>query len=652
MKELQQKLQNQIDKFAPQTLFKVDIDRDEVFKIYLESFSEDQRQYYNCNCCKSFLRQYGGIVSIKDGKVESLWDVDPTEEYENAVINLRKYVKSLNVVGPFFADHQKCGVEKNLDSKRQIVWDHFFFKMPRAHVLQDSGSMESNIVSSKDVFKRSLEELSEDSVNTVLEIIGQNSLYRGNEYKQMLSDFQKFQKKYKKIAAPLKDNFCWEHSVKNPAISRIRNSAIGTLLIDLTGGMGLDDAVTRFEKVVAPANYKRPKALVTPRMVEDAKKKITELGLEGSLYRRQLSERDLNVNNTIFVSRSNKALLGDVFDEIKEDSVVNPKSLSKVEEVSIEKFIKDIVPNCKSIRALVENSHLNNFATLVGPKEQDDKSMFKWGNNFSWSYTGGVADSIKERVKKAGGNVTGKLRVSLSWSNHDDLDLHVKSRKGGHIYFGNRTGHCGGELDVDMNAGWGSTREPVENIFWRQDPIEGKYSVYVDNYNKRETNSQGFEVEIDYDGESQVFSFDKNSIKNKKIFEFEYSKKAGLNVIGESTLSKYSTKEKWGIKTGRFQNVKAITLSPNHWGDSKIGNKHYFFFLDKCENDEKIRPFYNEFLNQELNDSRKVFEVLGSKIEVEAASSELSGLGFSDTLRNHLFVEVEGSFKRILKVTF
>lgn len=652
MKELQQKLQNQIDKFAPQTLFKVDIDRDEVFKIYLESFPEDQQQYYNCNCCKSFLRQYGGIVSIKDGKIESLWDVDPTEEYKNAVINLRKYIKSLSVVGPFFADHQKCGVEKNLDGKRQIIWDHFFFKMPRTHVLQDSGSRESNIVSSKDVFKRSLEELSEDSVNTVLEIIGQNSLYRGNEYKQMLSDFQKFQKKYKKTAAPLKDNFCWENSVKNPAVSKIRNSAIGTLLIDLTGGMSLDDAVTRFEKVVAPANYKRPKALVTPRMVEDAKKKITELGLEGSLYRRQLSERDLNVNNTIFVSRSNKALLGDVFDEIKEDSVVNPKSLSKVEEVSIEKFIKDIVPNCKSIRALVENGHLNNFATLVGPKEQDDKSMFKWGNNFSWSYTGGVADSIKERVKKAGGNVTGKLRVSLSWSNHDDLDLHVKSRQGGHIYFGNKRGDCGGVLDVDMNAVRSSTREPVENVFWLRDPVEGKYSVYVDNYNRRETNSQGFEVEIDYDGEPQVFSFDKNSIKNKKIFEFEYSKKAGLNVIGESTPSKYSTKEKWGIKTGRFQNVKAITLSPNHWGDSKIGNKHYFFFLDKCENDEKIRPFYNEFLNQELNDNRKVFEVLGSKIEVEAASSELSGLGFSDTLRNHLFVEVEGSFKRILKVTF
>lgn len=658
MKQLQQTLQAKLNEMTKngQKLFKVDIDRDEIFNVYLNSFEEDDRQFYNCNCCKSFLRQYGSIVAIKDGVVESIWDIDnPEEEYAQSVKALKKYVKSLKVVGPFYSDQKDCGTEKNFSEKHQIVWDHFFFKMPSSHVLVDSGSKESQITSSKDVLMRSLEELSEDSVSTVLELIDQNSLYRGNEYKKMLVDFQKLQKKYKKVSTKLKDNFCWENSTKDASVSRIRNSAIGTLLIDLSENMELDKAVRRFESVVAPANYKRPTALVTPRMVEAAQKTIKELGFEGSLYRRQLSDKDLNVNNTVFVSRSNKALLGDVFDEIKEDVVVNPKSLSKVEEVHIEKFINDIVPKSKSIKVLVESSHINNFVSLVGPKEDDDKSMFKWNNNCSWSYTGGVADSIKERVKKAGGNVTGKLRVSLSWSNYDDLDLHVKNPKGDHIYFGDRSGNCGGELDVDMNAGGGTTREPVENIFWRQNPrYEGKYTVIVDNYHKRETNDVGFEVEIDYDGESQVFSFDSNSVRKQTVFEFTFSKRDGVKVLGQGgSASKYNTKEKWGIKTGRFQNVKAITLSPNYWGEGKgVGNKHYFFFLDKCENDEKIRPFYNEFLSQELHDNRKVFEVLGSKIEVEKTKSELSGLGFSDTLRNHLFVEVEGSFKRVLKVTF
>lgn len=655
MKELQKQLQEKLKEMSANPLFRVNIDRDEIFKVYLESFDEDSRQFYNCNCCKSFLRQFGHIVSVKNGEMETIWDIEnPEEEYASAVANLRKYIKSLKIVGPFFAEAVDCGTVENFSEKHNVIFDHFYVKMPNQFVLRDPGVKESSITSAKDVFKRSLEELSSDSVSTVLELIDQNSLYRGNEYKPMLVEFQKLQKQYKKVAAALRDNFCWEKSIANQAVSKIRNSAIGTLLIDLSENMDLDKAVRRFEKVVAPANYKRPTALVTPRMVEEAQKKIVELGYEHSLYRRQLSEKDLNVNNTIFVSRSNKALLGNVFEEIKEDSVVNPKSLSKVEEISIEQFMENIVPKSKSIKALVENGHLNNFATLVGPKDDSDKSMFKWGNNFSWSYTGGVADSIKERVKQAGGNVTGKLRVSLSWSNYDDLDLHVKNSLGEHIHFRNKLGKITkGQLDVDMNASGGLSREPVENIFWGNDPKDGRYQVIVDNFSRREMNNQGFEVEIDYDGDSQIFSFDSNHVSDKLIFEFTFSKANGLQIIGnKGTLSKYSTKEKWGIKTGRFQKVKAITLSPNYWGENKIGNKHYFFFLDKCENDEKIRPFYNEFLSQELNDNRKVFEVLGSKIEVEESASELSGLGFSDTLRNHLFVEVEGTFKRILKVKF
>lgn len=654
MKEIQNRMQKLLAEMSNNQLFQVEIDRDEVFKIYLDSFPEDNRQYYNCNCCKSFLRQYGGIVLIENGNIKTIWDFEPTDEYRDAVANLRKYVKSLKIKGAFYSIEDNCGTQKNLDKEREIIWDHFYVKMPRQHVLRDSGSKCSMIESGKDVFKRSLEELSEDSVSTVLELIDQNSLYRGTEYKNMLSEFQTLQKKYKNVPESLKDNFCWENSVKNQSVSRIRNSAIGTLLIDLTSGMDLDRAVTRFEKVVAPTNYKRPTSLVTPKMVESAKEKLIEMGMEGSLYRRHLSERDLNVNNTIFVSRNSKSTLGDVFEEIKEEAVVNPKSLSKVEEISIEKFIKDVVPKSKSIRALVENCHLNNFATLVGPKENEDKSMFKWDNNFSWSYTGGVADSIKERVKKAGGNVSGKLRVSLSWSNHDDLDLHVRNSLGDHIYFASKTGHkCKGVLDIDMNAGSGTTREPVENIFWTNDPADGVYQVIVDNYRRREMDNQGFEVEIEYDGESQVFTFDSNNVNHNKVFEFKFSQKDGLKIVGEkSGLSKYSQKEKWNIKTGQFQKVKAITLSPNCWGENEIGNKHYFFFLDKCENDEKIRPFYNEFLKQDLNENRKVFEILASKIEVESSKSELSGLGFSETLRNHLFVEVEGSFKRVLKVTF
>ena len=95
-------------------------------------------------------------------------------------------------------------------------------------------------------------------------------------------------------------------------------------------------------------------------------------------------------------------------------------------------------------------------------------------------------------------------------------------------------------------------------------------------------------------------------------------------------------------------------LSPNHWDDNDIksGNKHFLFFLEGAENDEAPRAIHNEFLRQDLDPHRKVFEILGAKIKTENSPEQLSGIGFSETQRNHVYVRVEGKFKRTLKVLF
>jgi hypothetical protein len=114
---------------------------------------------------------------------------------------------------------------------------------------------------------------------------------------------------------------------------------------------------------------------------------------------------------------------------------------------------------------------------------------------------------------------------------------------------------------------------------------------------------------------------------------------------------KIVSKTKWGVTTNQWRNVKAVTLSPNHW-EKPVGNKHWFFMLEGCVSDEDTRPFYNEFLCDALSENRKVMEVLAGKITVaDAEGAELSGLGFSETLRNHIYIEVDGAFKRTLKVS-
>jgi len=53
--------------------------------------------------------------------------------------------------------------------------------------------------------------------------------------------------------------------------------------------------------------------------------------------------------------------------------------------------------------------------------------------------------------------------------------------------------------------------------------------------------------------------------------------------------------------------------------------------LEGCKVTEPIRGFYNEFLTNDLEPHRKVFEVLGSKTKCQPTDKQLSGVGFSET---------------------
>lgn len=640
-----------IDKLQKGGLYKVDVDRDKIFQLYLDGFDEEYRQEHNCNCCKSFIRQYGGIVSIIDNKVVSIWDnINAPDKYAKSLENLSQYIHSLAISSVFYNNSTECGTKQSFDKKRGLVWKHFYFSLNSRFITNDIGEKSNLDNTSKEVLVRSLQEISLESVDVVLELIAQNSLYRGNEFKNTITEFRKLKKQYDSLKTEEKDLFCWS-KVKDvhASVLRIKNSSIGTLLLDLTSGTELDIAVTKFERVVAPTNYKRPTALITNKMIDATKKKLEELGLINSLNRRYANLTDINVENLLFTDKSSE--LNDVFDMVAKDAIVDVRKMSKVEEISIDDFINNVLPSTKSVELLLENRQFNNFVSLITAEEEC--KLFKWDNPFSWSYTGGITDSIKERVKQAGGKVDGVLRASLSWSNYDDLDLHCIEPDGTEIYFGRKRSNSGGTLDVDMNAGGGTTRTPVENIIWTNEHTmrEGLYKVRVHNYNKRDSTDQGYDIEIECNGE--IFNFsDHNNPRSQSYgleVSFTWSRKDGIRFNDKNLVSKTNSKEKWGVKSNTFVKVKQCMLSPNYWQQS-VGNKHYFFILDNCVSDEKPRPFFNEFLRNDLDSHKKVLEVLGGKIKIEDTPNQLSGLGFSETQRNNFTVRVKGAFTRILKV--
>lgn len=663
----------QFEKMSKHQLFVVGIDRDKVWETYLSSFPEGanpmyrERTEHDCSCCKQFIRTVGGVVAVIDGKLESIWDISIPKEpaYQAVADGLSAYVKSLPITDKFLHYERHAGTDKNYEQLVDGVttWDHFFVNIPAKYVMRkdDIASKLSVERSTHDVFLRSLKEIDRDAIDTVLELIAQNSLYRGEEHKFVLETFRKVQAKFDKLDyAWQKDMFAWDNMSTVPeSVARIRNTAIGTLLTDLSGGKELEDAVKAFESKVAPTNYKRPTALITPRMIEQAKTKLSELGLTSALERRYATLNDVTVNNIIFANRdARRAMTGDVFDDLTaENSTKITKNLDRIEQVPIDKFIAEIVPKATTIEVLVENRHASNFVSLIAAVDPTAGELFKWPNKFSWSYAGEMADSIKERVKQAGGNVTGDLCCRLAWYNHDDLDFHMKEPGGYEIYFGNRHSKSplGGRLDVDMNAGHGTTREPVENIFYESQKTmkEGVYTLFVNNFSKRETRDVGFDVEIDFMGTTYSFAYDQSVANraNVEVAKFKYTRGKGIEFISSLPMTTKS-KTVWGVNTQSFQPVDVLMLSPNHWDENAVGNKHYFFMLSQCANDGTARGFFNEFLKEDLNAHRKVFEVVGSKMKVADSAEQLSGIGFSSTQPNTLVCRVTGSFTRVIDVVF
>jgi hypothetical protein len=72
--------------------------------------------------------------------------------------------------------------------------------------------------------------------------------------------------------------------------------------------------------------------------------------------------------------------------------------------------------------------------------------------------------------------------------------------------------------------------------------------------------------------------------------------------------------------------------------------------INGCKNPENPNGFFNEYLKNELLQHKRVFEALGVKMRVPDSEEQLSGLGFSTTLRNEVTVRVTGQVTRVLKV--
>ncbi|MFW6272557.1 MAG: hypothetical protein ACOC2U_02105 [bacterium] len=700
-----EKTQNQFEQMCKTgKLFKANVSGDEVWKTYINSFEKNDDPVFRdpsstthtCNLCKNFIRRYGNIVAIVNNELTSIFDVDVDKPYKKVAKNLSKKIKSAKISDVFFEtynelnslpyescnknqDFYKLGLAYNhkmytaeeaemygvVAPDEVRTFNHFNLDLPTRFVDKSNKSIERIKATYRDkysVFKRAMEEISLDTLYLVKDLIKQGSLLDGNSHLYPVEKYIEFKDKYNNTQLD-KDIFCWLETYDlDNSLAKFKNTLIGVLCTELSEGEEINKACKNWNIRVDPVNYHKATAPITQKQINEARKFVEENGYEKSFDRRFATIDDIKASEIKHINSGDGNLKSvSIFDDVKPTTSRHKRNEFKnVEEINIDKFMKDILPSCSSVELFLTNKMANNLVALTTSKHENSKPIFKWDNNYSWTFNGNLAgkSQIKDAVESHGGNIKGVLRFSIMWSedNNDnsDLDAHCKEPTK-HIYYAQKKAPSGGELDIDITdperfrkSGY----KTVENIFYPStDKMkDGKYLFFVHNF--RDDHSQGFKAEIEVDGEIYQYEYEKSLNHNENVKVAEVTLDNGEFHVKHFLPEKNQSKEIWNLETNQFHKVNLICNSPNHWNDNSVGNLHYMFMLEGCKPDTELRTFHNENLKPELLEHRKVMEVLGATNKIEPTDKQLSGVGFNSTIRDEVIVKCSGNFKRMLKIKF
>lgn len=719
-------MQEQFDKMC-QTgmLFRANVAGDTLWDIYLKSFSPEdnpkfrdpQSSTHNCKLCNNFIRRYGSIVSIdSDGNLMTLFDFEVDGEYGNVAVQLSKFIRSAQIHNVFFEsyaelnalNYEKCniknpvfklGLAKNakvyteaealqygvVEAGKTYVFNHMNLEIPTAFIHKDAKVTLPTLLSGYrdkiNVFKRSMEELTVESMVIARDLIKQGSFLDGEAHLPALESLLELRTEKENLVKEgnFSETWYWAKTyAMHDRIAKFGNTLIGESCYEIAEGKDLNLVCQTWNKRVDPVNYMKAKPAFTEKQKQAAMQYVQENGFEGSFARRVAKLDDIKVSEILHVNVGKSTIKPvSVFDGLTATKTTTKKmNFDGVEEVSIDKFMSDILPSCNSVELYLENRLIGNMVTMTTAQDLNSKPMFKWPNPFSWSYNGNLAGKsrLTEMVVEHGGRIDGVFRFTHSWNeiepNQSLMDLHVfmpgcitkahgssscdQYGSGRRVGWNNRKDHqSGGVQDVDHVREAQPGFIPVENITFPtiSNMPEGTYTCKIHNWNFRKSGGKG-KAEIAFGG--CLYQYEYPATTHKQwITIAEVTLRNGMFTIEHAIPPvSESSAEIYGLNSQEFHKVNLICHSPNHWEGTGVGNKHFFFMLEGCKAQGDIRSFHNENLVPELVQHRNVLEALGAMVVVPSEDGQLSGVGFNATVRDEVVVKLTGSFNRVLKIKF
>lgn len=366
-----------------------------LFDHYLAHIHPSQRQVHTCSTCRSFMKRYGGLVTVsKKGRIKSaLWDEEGYEgPYEDAICGLRQEVESAHIKGVFLTKEIKLGYETTGGAYfSEPEWSHLSVSVPRHLIFQSSLlSAKQKMAAKREDYKnmvRALTEFSIDTVNQAVALLESNALYRADA---VLGPAKFLQEVLLERAGvnnrQYRANLLWKRVASAPdGFLHPNSSMIGTLLDDIQKGLKFDAVKARFAEKMAPTQYMRPQVAPKAGNIQQAETIIAKLNAAGALERRFARLEDIQ---TIWhpqrqVSKRSSADEGGVFSHLQSKGAALSANLEPMRGMqpsvmTWSLFRSKVLP--KALRIQVYTQPHGLYGAYTTAAYEDAEPIIQWDN--------------------------------------------------------------------------------------------------------------------------------------------------------------------------------------------------------------------------------------------------------------------------------
>lgn len=372
------------------TLFRVEAG--DLFEVYLQSFpAGDERQYHNCNCCRTFINRFGSLVVLgEDGEMTpAVWEEGELPEghaYREVVRRLRRAVSKGQVVDQFLWDEHQWGVEE------AGGFSHLWLRPDPAyrHTRRDLTAGQAMAAKREDRknLKHALDTMPPRLVERAVGMLQAGSLHRSDKVLPMAAFLDGAFKKTAGKRGEQLNRMLWR-LVGSAAAGWCapRASVLGALVEDLQSGASPEVVARKHGERVDPLKYQRPTAPTSAGNVLQAERLVEQLGIAPSLERRFAAADEL-----VHMWKPQEAPKGQqpgVFGHLLSNQRTKAEAQLTARPVTMTfaKFRRDVMPLALEMEVRVPSR--GGFCAFTTAVHRDAPPIMQWDseecrNPFAW----------------------------------------------------------------------------------------------------------------------------------------------------------------------------------------------------------------------------------------------------------------------------